>query len=93
MNEDEALVMSKYLSSLTEEMRVQAIMEHLMVLGEEQLSDKQLYWNGVKAGVERYAYWRDGRRYVGAGVLTLHQALQEVDEDMRRALSNDTQHK
>jgi len=35
---------------------------------------------GVKAGIEAYAYWKDGIRYVGTTGQTLKDALEEVDE-------------
>ena len=35
---------------------------------------------GVKAGIEAYAYWKDGIQYVGTTGETLEDALKEVDE-------------
>jgi len=35
---------------------------------------------GVKAGIEAYAHWKDGVRYVGTTGTTLEEALEEVDE-------------
>jgi len=35
---------------------------------------------GIKAGIEAYAYWKDGVQYVGTTGQTLKDALEEVDE-------------
>lgn len=39
------------------------------------------YWRGVKDGIRRYAYWRDGVEYVGSYGNSLADALREVDEE------------
>lgn len=39
------------------------------------------WWNGLRAGVHRYAWWKDGEQYVGSGVYTLGQALARIDAD------------
>lgn len=47
--------------------------------------NREIYWAGVKSGVERYAWWKNGVKWVGIGVITLKQALEEIDEDMKKA--------
>lgn len=37
------------------------------------------YQKGLKVGLRRYAWWKDGVQYVGAGVTTLAEALNEAE--------------
>lgn len=37
------------------------------------------YFRGIRDGVRRFAWWRDGVQYVGTTGRTLRQALDEVD--------------
>jgi hypothetical protein len=59
----------------------------MAVTSEPNLSDKQIFWIGVKNGIERHSYYRDGIRYVGAGVITLAEAMSQVDKEMQEALN------
>ena len=38
------------------------------------------YFDGVKAGIRRFAWWKDGVQYVGTTGTTLKKALEEVDQ-------------
>ena len=46
------------------------------------------YYDGLEAGVERFAWWKDGVQYVGTTGKTLDQAYKEIEEDRQRALKN-----
>ena len=37
------------------------------------------YFQGIRAGVQRFAWWKDGEQYVGTTGRKLRQALDEVD--------------
>lgn len=62
---------------------------------EEQAIRKhnKIYFQGVRAALKRFAWWRDGeefvgnqdeKKFVGCGVKSLKQALSEVDEAERK---------
>ena len=36
------------------------------------------YFQGKRDGAKLYAWWKDGTQYVGSGVRTLPQALEEL---------------
>lgn len=38
------------------------------------------YYEGLRDGVTRYAWWKDGTQYVGSGVYTLADALNTIDQ-------------
>lgn len=44
------------------------------------------YYDGVKEGIWKYAYYKDGVQYVGTTGKTLKEALAEVDEEKRKML-------
>lgn len=44
------------------------------------------YYNGIREGIEQYAYWKDGVQYVGTCGRTLKEALKDVDAEEKRAL-------
>jgi hypothetical protein len=46
------------------------------------------YYDGLEAGVERFAWWKDGVQYVGTTGKTLEQAYKEIEEDRQLALKN-----
>ena len=46
------------------------------------------YYDGLEAGVERFAWWKDGVQYVGTTGKTLEQAYKEIEEDRQQALKN-----
>jgi hypothetical protein len=48
------------------------------------------YYDGMEAGVELYAHWRDGIRYVGTTGKTLEQAYQDIEAERQLALMNYT---
>lgn len=37
--------------------------------------------DGIKAGIELYAHWHDGEQFVGTTVVTLKEALAEVNKE------------
>lgn len=44
------------------------------------------YYDGVKEGLWKYAYWKDGVQYVGNMGTTLKEAIAKVDEECKKAL-------
>lgn len=38
------------------------------------------YYEGLRTGVRRYAWWKNGTQYVGSGLYTLAQALAAIDQ-------------
>lgn len=42
---------------------------------------KLAYKNGVIEGVSRYAWWEDGKRYVGTCKKTLEEAIQDIEKE------------
>ncbi len=38
--------------------------------------------NGVKAGIQAYAWWRDGEQFVGTTGKSLKRTLREVEEEL-----------
>lgn len=44
------------------------------------------YYLGLKDGVRLYAWWKNGKEYVGAGLVTLERALQEIDQERQATL-------
>ena len=45
----------------------------------------QAYYNGIREGIEQYAYWKDGVQYVGTCGTTLKDALARIDKEEKRA--------
>lgn len=46
------------------------------------------YFVGVRDGLKRFSWWRDGVQYVGTCGTTLHKALEETNERERTVLQN-----
>lgn len=46
----------------------------------------KVYYEGVKEGIWRFAWWRDGVQYVGTAGTTLKQALAQADEECQRQI-------
>lgn len=46
----------------------------------------RVFYDGVKEGIWKYAWWKDGIQYVGTTGKTLKQALAEVDEERKKML-------
>jgi len=44
------------------------------------------FYEGMKAGIRRFAWWRDGKEFVGCGLLTLKEALEEIEKMKSEAL-------
>jgi hypothetical protein len=45
--------------------------------------ETRAYYQGLREGLKRYAWWRDGVQYVGSCGRTLKHALAEVDLEER----------
>lgn len=45
-----------------------------------------LYYDGVKEGLWKYAHWQDGVQYVGTMGTTLSEACKKVEEERERML-------
>ncbi len=51
-----------------------------------QLAQTRAYYQGLRAGIEQYAHWKDGLQYVGTTGRTLKQALADVHEQEKSLL-------
>jgi hypothetical protein len=45
------------------------------------------YYEGMRAGIRRFAWWKDGVEYVGSCGTTLKEALEEVDKEEKKELA------
>lgn len=45
--------------------------------------DKENYLNGYCVALRRYAWWKDGTQYVGGGTMTLSEALDAIQKEVR----------
>lgn len=45
------------------------------------------YYDGVRRGVRRFAWWKHGVQYVGTSGKTLETALEEINWEERQSLS------
>jgi hypothetical protein len=45
-----------------------------------------IHYEGVKEGIWKYAYWKDGVQYVGTTGTTLKEALAQLDEEKKKIL-------
>lgn len=46
------------------------------------------YYDGMEAGLERFAWWQNGVQYVGTTGKTLEQAYRELEQERQEALKN-----
>jgi hypothetical protein len=46
------------------------------------------YYDGVKEGLWRHAWWKDGVEYVGNSGTTLREAQAKATEECNKALAN-----
>ena len=46
----------------------------------EALREAQGYWQGLREGVERYAWWKDGKQHCGSCGDTLKEAYAKIDK-------------
>jgi hypothetical protein len=44
-----------------------------------QLAQTRAYYQGLREGVERFAWWKDGTQYVGTTGAKLKSVLQDID--------------
>ena len=42
------------------------------------------YYEGLREGIRRWAWWKDGEQYVGSTGTKLKKALQDVLEEQQR---------
>mgnify|MGYP001609864266 CR=1 FL=1 len=42
--------------------------------------NRRTYYDGLREGITMYAWWKDGKEYVGTTGTTLHRALAEINE-------------
>ena len=47
--------------------------------------DKDAYFDGLREGVQLFAWWKDGEQMVGTSGKTLNSALVEIDKNYLRA--------
>jgi hypothetical protein len=52
-----------------------------------QLAQTRAYYKGLREGVERFAWWRDGVQYVGTTGCTLKEALDAIDQQEKELLA------
>ena len=53
-----------------------------------QKTQTQAYYKGLREGVEKFAWWKDGTQYVGTTGSTLKSVLQDIDSFEADDLSN-----
>ena len=52
-----------------------------------QLAQTRAYYEGLREGVEKFAWWRDGTQYVGTTGRTLSEALDAIDKQEEELLA------
>jgi hypothetical protein len=45
------------------------------------IEESKAYYNGMRAGLTLYAWWKDGVQYVGTCGTTLEDAIIEIDKE------------
>ena len=53
---------------------------------DQEKAEMKAYYEGVKEGIWKYAYMKDGVYYVGTTGRTLKEALAEVDKEYKSQL-------
>lgn len=48
--------------------------------------ETKAYYEGLREGLWRYAWWKDGVQYVGTMGTTLKEAIAKVDQEEKKAL-------
>jgi len=51
----------------------------------EEKAIREAFIAGLKSGITRYAWWKDGKQEVGTCGHTLKQALEKVDREFENA--------
>ena len=51
------------------------------------ISQTRAYHQGLREGVELYAYWKDGTQYVGTTGRTLKEALVDINQEEANLLN------
>lgn len=52
----------------------------------KNIENVRAYYDGVKYGIYKYAWWKDGIQYVGTTGKTLKEAYAEVDIELEYEL-------
>jgi hypothetical protein len=52
-----------------------------------QLAQTRAYYKGLREGIERFAWWRDGVQYVGTTGRTLKEALDAINQQEKELLA------
>lgn len=52
-----------------------------------QVAQTRAYYQGLREGVERFAWWRDGVQYVGTTGRTLKEALDAINQQEKELLA------
>lgn len=52
-----------------------------------QLAQTRAYYQGLRDGLKRFAWWRDGTQYVGTTGRTLQDAIEMVDQEEQGLLA------
>lgn len=52
-----------------------------------QLAQTRAYYRGLREGIEKYAYWKDGVQYVGTTGRPLKKALDKIAQEEQDILS------
>jgi glycerol-3-phosphate dehydrogenase len=50
-----------------------------------QIAQRKAYFQGLKDGITRFAWWKDGTQYVGTTGKTLTEALDEIDAEEKES--------
>jgi len=72
------------LATLLERSPSRQSLELSNAIREDAKTVRDAYLRGLREGVSRFAWWKDGEQYVGACGTTLQQAMMEIDEGERR---------
>lgn len=55
---------------------------------EEKLAHAKGFIEGMRQGIELYAWWKDGVQYVGCGIKTLRDALDNVAKEYKNTMED-----
>lgn len=51
-----------------------------------QLAQTHAYYQGLREGIEQYAWWKDGKQFVGTTGKLLEVALYEISQEQEQIL-------
>ena len=52
-----------------------------------QLAQTRAYYMGLREGVQRFSWWRDGVQYIGTTGRTLKEAIADIDQEEQKTLN------